>query len=103
LSRFSEVSRATLVLVSRGILGQQVLEVVEGLDAPVAAGLNDGEEDGATLAAYGVADEDQFFLPKAVGRMAFCLAALTLRAAVGRLCPLRSGSTWLLSISRRPL
>ena len=39
-----------------GDLGQHVLEVVEGIDAPVAAGLDDGEEDGATLAAIGVAD-----------------------------------------------
>ena len=29
-----------------GDLGQHVLEVVEGIDAPLAAGLNDGEEDG---------------------------------------------------------
>jgi hypothetical protein len=36
-----------------GDLGQHVLEVVEGIDAPVAAGLDDGEEDCATLAAFG--------------------------------------------------
>ena len=32
-----------------GDLGQHVLEVVEGIDAPVAAGLDDGEEDGAII------------------------------------------------------
>ena len=45
-----------------GDLGQHVLEVVEGIDAPLAAGLDDGEEDGAALAAIGVADEEPVFL-----------------------------------------
>ena len=45
-----------------GDLGQDVLEVVEGIDAPLAAGLDDGEEDGATLAAITVADEEPIFL-----------------------------------------
>ena len=35
-----------------GDLGQHVLEVVEGIDAPLAAGLNDGEEDGAASATF---------------------------------------------------
>ncbi len=35
-----------------GDLGQHVLEVVERIDAPLAAGLDDGEEDGATLATF---------------------------------------------------
>ena len=32
-----------------GDLGQDVLEVVEGIDAPLAAGLDYGEEDGAIV------------------------------------------------------
>jgi hypothetical protein len=39
-----------------GDLGQHVLEVVEEIDAQAAASLDDGEEDGAALAAFGVAD-----------------------------------------------
>ena len=40
-----------------GDLGQHILEVVEGIDAPLAAGLDNGEEDGAALAAIGVAEQ----------------------------------------------
>jgi hypothetical protein len=40
-----------------GDLGQHVVEVVEEIDARLAAGLDDGEEDGAALAAIGVADK----------------------------------------------
>ena len=50
-----------------GDLRQRVLEVVEGIDDEVPAGFNEGEEDGAALAAFGVADEDPVLFARGGG------------------------------------
>ena len=65
LAVFEPVVRGELVDGFVGVVGQagqDILEVVEGVDVQTAAGLDDGEEHGTALAAFGVADEEPVLL-----------------------------------------
>jgi hypothetical protein len=51
--------------------GEDVAQIGLGIDAATAAAFDDGIKDGGALPGLGFADEQQFFFPSAVGRIAF--------------------------------
>lgn len=61
-----------------GESGENGVQELEGIEAVGAVGLDEGVEDGAALAGLASPMKSQFFLPMAVGRMAFSTGLLSM-------------------------